>query len=98
MLDVGTSRFRRITFAAIVLHVMVLLVAPFEHHDLVCHLKTPQHCTSCVASPVSAGAVLLVTPLDRPLVDAGLAHVLHEREGSVLCTPRLPGRSPPALV
>jgi hypothetical protein len=94
----GPSRFRRITIAAVVLHALVLLAAPFEHHDLVCHLKTPQHCTSCVASPVSAGAVLPVTALDRPLADAGVAHVAHERESSVPGPLRVPGRSPPERV
>jgi hypothetical protein len=33
---------------------VLLLVAPFEHHDFSCELKTPLHCTACASTSVGA--------------------------------------------
>ena len=44
-------RIRRFALLGVVLHTLFVAAAPFEHHDLICHLKTPQHCTSCTSSP-----------------------------------------------
>jgi len=38
---------RWLAFAGAVLYTVFLFIAPFEHHDLLCHIKNPQHCTSC---------------------------------------------------
>jgi hypothetical protein len=77
------------------LYAVVLLVAPFEHHDLVCHIKTPQHCTSCSASLVGADPH---TPavLQPQLSDAGRAMGSPTLAVSALFAVRSPGRSPPA--
>jgi len=78
-----------------VLYAAFLLTAPFEHHDLLCHIKTPQHCTSCSSSllgsdPHAPG----VLPVQ--LSDAGRAMARLTLAQSVLFVVRSPGRSPPA--
>jgi hypothetical protein len=90
------GRWRRLTVAAVALYAVVLATAPFEHHDLLCHLKTPQHCTSCAASPLS------VNPHTAPgldtvrFADAGRALIVATlSEGALLATSSS-GRSPPA--
>jgi hypothetical protein len=91
------GRWRRWAVLAAILYVFVDVVAPFEHHDLVCHLKTPAHSTACASSPVSTSprtpsAAALVT-----LADAGAAVTLLPCIESALLTVATTGRSPPAL-
>src|ERR1700687_2676519 len=50
----GDRRWRFLAFAGGTLYVLFLILAPFEHHDLACHYKTPQHCTSCSSSLVGS--------------------------------------------
>jgi hypothetical protein len=77
------------------LYATVLLTAPFEHHDLACHFKTPQHCAACTSNlvganphpPISAGAI--------DLTDAGGATAVHVVAGDILLGVRSTGRSPP---
>ena len=88
---------RRFTLLGIVLHAAVLAAAPFEHHDLVCHLKTPQHCSSCTSSPVGASASTEPAPAASHLADAGSAvSPAMPLPQAPLLTPRTVGRSPPA--
>jgi hypothetical protein len=86
---------RRLTLLGIVLHAAVLAAAPFEHHDLVCHLKTPQHCSSCTLSPVGSGSVAEPAPAAGHLVEAGSAVSRQATQESAVFAPRTVGRSPP---
>ena len=82
---------------AIALYALVLVTAPFEHHDLACHLKTPLHCTACASSPLSVHSNAPVVPDSSRLADAGralLPQVLSE--GAVLAAASS-GRSPPSV-
>ena len=79
-------------------YILALAMLPFAHHDLVCHLKSSTHCSTChigtsdhEGRPDPAAAAVSLT-------DAGL---------TVDCLPpstasRVPapssGRSPPALL
>jgi hypothetical protein len=90
------GRWRRFTVAAVALYAVVLAAAPFEHHDLLCHLKTPQHCTSCAASPLSVNPH---TPAGLDTVrfaDAGRALVADTLSEGALLVTASSGRSPPA--
>ena len=79
-----------------VLHLAFLFMTPFEHHDFVCHLKTPLHCTACASSPLSSDPHSLQAPDTSLLTDAGRAVAyLHMSQGAVLIV-RSAGRSPPA--
>ena len=88
------ARQRLLTIVGVALYAAVLVVSPFEHHDLLCHLKTPQHCTSCSSSQLGSDVLPLVAPTAQ-LVDAGSA-LPHDDvlEGALLAV-RSTGRSPP---
>ena len=81
----------------VALYAAFLLVAQFEHHDLVCHLKTPQHCTSCTSSPLGSHAHAPASPGASHLTDAGCVLIFHVAPQSALFAVRTTGRSPPTL-
>ena len=89
-------RIRRFALLGVVLHTLFVAAAPFEHHDLICHLKTPQHCTSCTSSPVGSSAEAQATPGAAVLSDAGLAAASEPISESALLAASNSGRSPPA--
>jgi hypothetical protein len=74
----------------------LLIAAAFEHHDLLCELKTPQHCTSCASSHLGSdphtSAILGVWHL----ADASHAVSIQLLADSILLSTRSTGRSPPA--
>ena len=82
----------------VVLYAAVLVLAPFTHHDLACHLKDPRHCTACTSSQVGTDPAALVTPRFRPLIDAGRAVLVHAVAQGVLLASDSTGRSPPASI
>ena len=91
-----TARARLLTAVGLALYSAVIVALSFEHHDLVCHLKTPQHCTSCASSPLGSDPHALSMPGAARLADAGSAVVPEPTlEVAVLAT-RSTGRSPPA--
>ena len=90
-----TGWLQRLRVLGVVLHLAVVLAAPFEHHDLVCHLKQPFHCTACVSSPLSSSPKTVSVVGAWTLADAGSAvHDLQLRKGAVLSVSST-GRSPP---
>ena len=91
-----TPRARLLTSVGLALYAVVLLTLPFEHHDLVCHLKTPQHCTSCASSVVGSDPATPGAAGAAHLTDAGGTTselLLHDGFLVVVGTT---GRSPPA--
>jgi hypothetical protein len=92
------GRWRRLAVAAVALYAMFLATTPFEHHDLLCHLKTPLHCTSCASSPLSVNPHTPAVLERTRLADAGRAIAVEIAcEGAVL-PEASSGRSPPAFV
>ena len=91
-------RWRHLTIAASALYCLVVVAAAFEHHDLLCHLKTSQHCTACTATPVSSDPQTLAAPRTADLADAGRATMRHLIAEGALLSVRTTGRSPPSLV
>ena len=93
--SLGDRRWRFVTLVGGVLYAFFLILAPFEHHDLACHVRTPQHCTSCssslVGSDPDAPAVIGVSHL----CDAGRAVSIQLLADGVLLPVRSTGRSPP---
>jgi hypothetical protein len=86
---------RRLALAGLALYAVFLVASPFEHHDLSCELKTPQHCTSCTSTQLGSDAQVALTPGAAQFDDAGRAAsfvVLHQ--GTLLVV-RSTGRSPP---
>jgi hypothetical protein len=87
-----------VKWLGVALYAAVLVLAPFTHHDLVCHLKDPQHCTACTSNQVGTDPATLRAPRFRPLVDAGRAVQLHALATGVLLAAHSTGRSPPAFI
>jgi len=88
-------RARRLVLAGLALFATVLVLSPFEHHDLACHLKTPQHCTSCSSSQLGSDVTALVAPGASRLPDAGAASSFVALVEGALLAVRTTGRSPP---
>ena len=91
-----SRRLRRYVHAALVLFAVFLITGEFEHHDIACHLKTPQHCSACASSPLGADPSRPST-LDRiVLADAGHAVAAAVVLTGTVLPSRASGRSPPA--
>jgi hypothetical protein len=93
----GNRRWRRLALAGTLIYAVVLTMAPAEHHDLACHLKNPQHCTSCSLSPIGADSQRQPTPGACCLADAGRALTFYSHSHDTLLDVRTTGRSPPVF-
>lgn len=89
-------RWRALAFAGVAVYAVFLVMAPFEHHDLLCHLKTPQHCTSCSSSLVGSDPSRPAMFGTWQLRDAGRANAVERLAQGTLLAVRTTGRSPPA--
>ena len=88
-------RGSRLAFVAVALYAVFLIMAPFEHHDLMCHLKNPLHCTACTSSLPGSDPQTPVVIGAWSLADAGRAVAVHLLVDGVLLPVRSTGRSPP---
>jgi hypothetical protein len=82
---------------AAMVYAIVLAAASFEHHDLICHLKHPDHCTAC-SSNVLGSDPRTPAVYDAQLTDAGRAVAVEILSDSILLAVRSTGRSPPAIL
>jgi len=89
-------RSRVLNLAGLAIYALVLLTAPFEHHDLVCHIKTPQHCMSCSASLLGSDPHTPTGIGAGDLSDIGSATQTLPVAESTISAVRSSGRSPPA--
>ena len=85
----------RITALVLAFFAVFLVTAQLEHHDLECHLKTPQHCSGCNSSPLGSDPHTLASVLRIVLADAGRAVTVTDLRPGTILTARLSGRSPP---
>jgi hypothetical protein len=81
----------------VVLYAVVLILAPFTHHDLACHLKDPRHCTACTSNQVGTDPAAVTAPRFVAFVDLGRAVPSNSQAESVLLAAESTGRSPPAF-
>jgi hypothetical protein len=80
------------------LYILAAAVMPFGHHDLVCHLKSTTHCTTCTVGSSAEAAADPAVLARFWLLDAGAtvcepvdaAHSSAVRPAS--------GRAPPSFV
>jgi hypothetical protein len=82
--------------AGAAIYAVFLIFSPFEHHDLSCELKTPQHCTSCSATQLGSDTHVTLTPGAAQLADAGRATAVVVLDEGTLLVVRSTGRSPPS--
>jgi hypothetical protein len=88
---------RRIVMA-IAIYALVIVASAFEHHDLLCHLRNPQHCTACSAAQLGSDPQTLIAPRTSDLADVGRATTPHVIAEGALLVARSTGRSPPFRV
>ena len=90
-----SGRFRRFACLALGLFAVFLATTELEHHDIACHLKTPQHCSACSSSPLGADPSTPAAINRAVLAVAGdTVPCIPRLTGTVLLT-RSSGRSPP---
>ncbi len=77
------------------IYVFFLVTAQFEHHDILCHLKNPQHCTACTSSQLGSDPQALTVPATSHLADLGRAITVHLIADGTLRSFSSTGRSPP---
>jgi hypothetical protein len=77
-------------------YALFVVASPFEHHDLSCELKTPQHCASCSSTQLGSDPQTLLAPGVWHLADAGRAVAALCLSKDTLLAVRSTGRSPPA--
>jgi hypothetical protein len=87
-----------LTIVGVALYAAVLISSPFEHHDLICHLKTPQHCMSCASSQLGSDPHPLPVPGASRLTDAGSATTFELLPQGALLAAASTGRSPPFVL
>jgi hypothetical protein len=91
-------RWRSLAFVGGALYAFFLITASFEHHDIACHIRTPQHCTSCNSSLVGSDPQTPAIVGAWHLADAGRAIAFQAIVDDVLLPVRSTGRSPPTHV
>ncbi len=92
----GIRRWRRFAAVAFALYAVFLVTVQFEHHDLACHFKTPQHCASCVSSQLGSDPHAPETLESCRLADAGTLISRQLLPDSVFLDNPSSGRSPPS--
>jgi hypothetical protein len=96
MIRRGSGRLsRRLALLGTAIYALFLVASPFEHHDLSCELKTPQHCTSCTSTQLGSDTHVVVSPGAAQLADAGRANANVLLDEGTLLVVSSTGRSPP---
>ena len=80
------------------IYALFVVASPFEHHDLSCELKTPQHCTSCSSTQLGSDTHVVLAPGAAQLADAGRATSFVILGHGTLLVVRSTGRSPPTAL
>jgi hypothetical protein len=94
--NVGRYRSLRSVSVEVAIYLAILLVAPFAHHDLDCHLKTPLHCPACASSQVGLNTPLPSVARTADLPDAGDVITCQPPAAGTRLPVRSLGRSPPS--
>jgi len=91
-------RRRTLLVAAAAIYAVVLSFGSFEHHDLLCHLKHPDHCTACSSTVLGSDPRTPAVFDAAQLTDAGRAVAVEVLSESILLAVRSTGRSPPPVL
>src|SRR3954453_23414180 len=89
---------RRLALVGMAIYSLFLIASPFEHHDLSCELKTPQHCTSCTSTQLGSDTHVVLAPGAAQLAEAGVASSFIVLDEGTLLAVRSTGRPPPAAL
>ncbi len=83
--------------ALLAAYVLAAALLPLAHHDVLCHLKSSTHCTTCVVGSSGETAAWAVGLDGSGLRDAGRAILLSAAWNHSAPLRASSGRSPPAI-
>jgi hypothetical protein len=76
-------------------YILALAALPFGHHDLLCHLKSSTHCTTCLAGTSADDTSAQPAIASVVLADAGRATIAATFSAHTCVPTPSAGRSPP---
>ena len=77
-------------------YILALAALPFGHHDLLCHLKSSTHCTTCLIGTSADDTSAQPAMPAIVLADAGQATIAQPFAAHSCAPSSSAGRSPPA--
>jgi hypothetical protein len=80
------------------LYILAAALLPFGHHDLVCHLKSTTHCTTCTVGSSAEAAADPAVLAKFSLLDAGAAICQADATAGLSARRPASGRAPPSFV
>jgi hypothetical protein len=85
--------------AKVVLTIYVVSIAllPLSHHDVICHLKSPNHCTTCLTTLSGEATPHAASIGVWTMADAGRADVTERGSAQSAVLTAASGRAPPAI-
>jgi hypothetical protein len=83
--------------ALLAVYVFAAALLPLSHHDILCHLKSSTHCTSCVTGTSGETAARPTGLGGATLFDAGRAIFASAPPVCFVSVSASSGRSPPPL-
>lgn len=81
----------------LVFYVLAAALLPLAHHDVVCHLKSSTHCTTCIVGSSAESAAEPAAFARVTLNDVGAAACTGARHVESASAPARSGRAPPAI-
>lgn len=94
MIPARGGLFARVLLAA---YVMAAALLPLAHHDVICHVKSSTHCTTCLTTSSGEAAASAEALEEAILCDAGRATIVLVVTAHAAPTGASSGRSPPSL-
>jgi len=91
------SRLGALLKAVLAFYVIAAALMPLAHHDLVCHLKSTTHCTTCTTGSSAEAAADPAVLARFWLLDAGAAVGLPATVPVAAPLRALSGRAPPVI-
>jgi len=82
--------------AILFLYLLVLVASPVFHHDIDCHIKTPDHCPACGVHPAAPPAAIAAVLCGGVLPEAGEITSIYDPGAPSVVRVEIPGRAPPS--
>jgi hypothetical protein len=83
--------------AVLAVYVVAAALMPLSHHDLVCHIKSATHCTTCTVGSSAEAASDPALLARFWLLDAGASLLDPSSAPDAAPLLKLSGRAPPAI-
>lgn len=94
---VSRRRLGVILRGLVAIYIVAVAAMPFAHHDIVCHLKSSTHCSTCHVGTSGDQSSLRPSLARITLTDAGQALASESLSIASCAMSPSAGRAPPAL-